>query len=195
MIALVATQYWDKESWKDAYPAAYKCHEIVNRPNNMKRFIIGRQFFTVLVVFLIAQCSTFPYWPSGNIDTSVFWVFVKSGLVGVFVVLAFGQLLPELLAAEYPLRFLNMPGSLFIVRCSMFFDQAAVGHAAWLVYYLVRPMVCKKHLENENMAEEDKPGVLRVPSAELLAATGSAYGSLPPPPPPLSTRRSAEASI
>jgi len=176
MIALVATQYWDKETFKEAYPSAYACHELVNRPDNMKRFIIGRQFFTVLVVFLIAQCSTFPEWPSGDIDATLFWICIKSGLVGVFVVLAFGQLLPELLAAEFPLRFLNMPGSLFITRCSMFFDQCGVGHAAWLVYHVVRPYVCSKQLEDAELSAEEKPAVLRVASAELLAATGSPFG-------------------
>jgi len=141
MIALVATQYWDKETFKEAYPSAWACHELVNRPDNMKRFIIGRQFFTVLVVFLIAQCSTFPEWPSGNVDPTLFWICIKSGLVGVFVVLAFGQLLPELLAAQYPLRFMNLPGSFFIVRCSMFFDAVGVGHAAWLVRIVTKTNV------------------------------------------------------
>ena len=55
MIAIVSTQYWDRESFKDAYPRAYMIHELVNRPDNVKRFIIGRQFCTVLVCFLIAQ--------------------------------------------------------------------------------------------------------------------------------------------
>jgi len=57
MIAIVATQYWDKETFREAYPRAYMIHELVNRPDNVKRFIIGRQFCTVLVCFLIAQVS------------------------------------------------------------------------------------------------------------------------------------------
>lgn len=43
MIAVVSTQYWNKETWKEAYPRAYALHEILNRPDNVKRFIIGRQ--------------------------------------------------------------------------------------------------------------------------------------------------------
>lgn len=48
MICIVATQYWDKEQFKDAFPRAYRLHTIMNKPDNMKRFIIGRQFCTVL---------------------------------------------------------------------------------------------------------------------------------------------------
>ena len=180
MIAIVATQYYDKESFKQTFPRAYAIHELVNRPDNVKRFIIGRQFFTVLTVFLIAGCTTFVDWPAGDINKALFWTLIKSGLVGVLVVLSFGQLMPELLAAEYPLRFMDMPGSYSIVWCSLFFDQCAVGHAAWAIYYGLRPFTCKKSMEEDSAAEE-KPDVIREPSAELLAATGSPWGESPPP--------------
>ena len=98
----------------------------------MKRFIIGRQFFTVLVVFLLAQVSTFPEWEPGDVNRILFFIAVQSGLVGVLTTLAFGQLLPELLAAEFPLRFLNMLPCYPIVYISLVFDGFAVGHAAWV---------------------------------------------------------------
>ena len=111
MICIVETQYWDPESWREAYPRAYKIHKLVNQPDNLKRFIIGRQFCTVLTGFLLAQIFTLDHmtnewgWPD-----ALYYVVVKSGLVGVMIVLAHGQLMPELLAAEYPLRFMDMYG-------------------------------------------------------------------------------------
>lgn len=132
IIAIVGTQYWDKETWRLAYPRTYLVHELVNRPDNVKRFIIGRQFFTVLVVFLLAQVSTFPEMNSDGYNSILFFIAIKSGLSGVLVTLAFGQLLPELLAAEYPLRFLNMFPCYPIVYISLIFDELAVGHAAWV---------------------------------------------------------------
>ncbi len=177
MIAVVTTQYWDKESFKEAFPQAYALHDLVNQPNNVKRFIIGRQFFTVLVCFMIAQCSTFPEWPNDSMNDVLFWILIRSGLVGVFVVLSFGQLMPELLAAQYPLRFLNLPGALAVVKLSLAFDSVGVGHAAWLVYYGIRPFFCAKQLEDAKTAAEERPGTIRAPSAELLAATGSAHGN------------------
>ena len=110
MIAIVNTQYWDKDTFKEAYPRAWMIHELVNRPDNVKRFIIGRQFCTVLVCFLIAQVSTFPTWPSDGYDPVGFFILIRSGLVGVMIVLSCGQLMPELLAAQYPLKFLDMRG-------------------------------------------------------------------------------------
>ena len=31
----------ERESFKEAYPRAYLLHELINRPHNVKRFIIG----------------------------------------------------------------------------------------------------------------------------------------------------------
>lgn len=155
------------------YPRAYAIHELVNRPDNVKRFIIGRQFCTVLVVFLMAQVSTFPEWKADGYDPILFYIVVKSGLVGVFIVLAFGQLMPELLAAEFPLRFMNLYFSYTVVYVSLVFDQIGVGHAAWTVYFGVRKWLA----DSQEHVQEEKPEIVRVMSAELLDATGCAYGS------------------
>ena len=177
MIAIVATQYWDKETWKDVYPRAYMVHEIINRPDNVKRFIIGRQFCTVLTGFLLAQITTFHYWSGEGFDKIGFFIIVQSGLVGVMVVLAFGQLCPELLAQEYPLRFMNLPLSYSVCYASLFFDGVGVGHAAWAFYYASRNLFCKSYYA-ERMAgghvEEQKPSIIRVDSAEVFAASPSA---------------------
>ena len=176
MICIVETQYWDPETWREAYPRAYKIHKLLNKPDNIKRFIIGRQFCTVLTGFLLAQIFTLNKmtnewgWPP-----AIYYLVVKSGLVGVMIVLAHGQLLPELLAAEYPLRFMDMYGSYTVTYISLFFDSIGVGHHAWAVYYLTRPFCCKSIMLGN--ADEAKPEILRVQSAELLAATGSPLGS------------------
>jgi hypothetical protein len=102
------------------------------------------------VNFLLAQVSTFNTWPADGYNPVGFFIIIKSGLVGVLIVLSFGQLMPELLAQEYPLRFMNMPGSLTVGRISLFFDKIGVGHCAWTVYYATRRLCCvKKGEENE----------------------------------------------
>lgn len=182
MIAIVATQYWDRETFKDAYPRAYALHELINRPDNVKRFIIGRQFCTVLTGFLLAQICTFNTWERGDYNKVGFYIIIQSGLVGVLITLAFGQLNPELLAQEFPLRFMNMPGSYTIGAISLLFDGVGVGHAAWSVYYATRAFCCKAHMaESGRVSEDSKPKIIRVKSAELLAATGSPIGRVTGP--------------
>ena len=111
MIAVVGTQYWDRSTFIEYYPRAAMLHELMTRDkDNVKRFIIGRQFCTVLTNFMLGQITTMAHFPSDGYNPIGFYIIVKSGLVGVMVVLAFAQLCPELLAAEYPLRFMNLPG-------------------------------------------------------------------------------------
>lgn len=174
MIAIVGVQYWDREIYRDYYPRAFRMHELMSQPDNVKRFIIGRQFFTVLTNFILAQVFTFPKWEaSSDIHPALFYIGVKSGLPGIFIVLAFSQLLPELLAAEYPLRFQNMLGSFMIARLSLLYDAIGVGHCAWAVYFTTRSLFCQGQVTHDGKALEDsKPTIIRVHSAEVLAVSG-----------------------
>lgn len=182
MIAIAATQYWDPEQFKEAYPRAYAVHRLINRQggDGVKRFIIGRQFFTVLTGFLLAEVFTFYYWDAGDHDPTAFWILVKSGLVGVLIVLSFGQLNPEILAAEYPLRFMNMRGSYFICWMSLIFDALGVGHCGWATYFAFRSCFLQfagSDVEVEGMeGMHEKPEIMTVQSVELFVKTGDAEG-------------------
>lgn len=172
MIAIVGTQYWDPETFKDVYPRAYAIHKFINKPDNVKRFIIGRQFFTVLTNFLLAQVFTFDKWEHGPVNPVIFFIAIKSGLVGVLIILSCAQLLPELLAAEYPLRFMNIYGSYTICYSSLFFDAIGVGHCGWTIYFITRKLFCKNQIaENDRVSADTKPTVLRVQSAEIIAGS------------------------
>ena len=173
MIAIVGTQYWDPETFKDVYPRAYNIHKFINKPDNVKRFIIGRQFFTVLTNFLLAQVFTFNSWHHGSVDPVLFYIAIQSGLVGVLIILSCAQLLPELLAAEYPLRFMNMYGSYAVCYGSLFFDAIGVGHCAWTVYFVTRKFICKGQMDNDRVVSDTKPTILRIQSAEVLAVTSA----------------------
>jgi hypothetical protein len=153
----------------------------MNQSENVKRFIIGRQFFTVLTNFLLAQIFTFANWENSGLNSVVFFIGIKSGLVGVFVILAFAQLLSELLAAEYPLRFMNLYGTHTVCSVSLFFDSLGVGHCAWTVYYTTRALICGNHMSAEGRVSSDtKPTIVCVESAEVIAVSPSRSVSASP---------------
>lgn len=169
MIAIAATTDWDRNTWRTVYPKAYAVHEMVNQSGKVKSFIIGRQFMTVLTGFMLAEIFTFANLENPGVYSDIlFYVIFKSGLAGVLLVLSVGQLTPELLAAEYPLRFLNLPGCYSLCRLCHFFDSCAVGHAGWAIFYTTRPMLCAGEVEareDENFLRETPP------SAELAYKT------------------------
>lgn len=141
--------YYFTESFRVVYPRAYRIHKLINQPDNVKRFIIGRQFCTVLTGFLLAQIFTFANFPNPGYDPIAFFIIIKSGLVGVLIVLAFGQLMPELLAAEFPLRFLNMPGTVAIIVLRVYLFQGDCTHIyliASIFHVLTRLLHCMLRL-------------------------------------------------
>ncbi len=170
IIAIVGTQYWDPETFHEAYPNAFVLHQLMSQPESMKRFIVGRQFCTVLTNFLLAQLLTFAYFPAEGYNPVLFYVVVKSGLVGVFIVLAFAQLLPELLAAEYPLRFMNMPGAYSVVNVCLLFDSFGVGHASWAIYFASRRYCCAAAAATGDRAAEPS-----MPSAAVFGKSDKSY--------------------
>lgn len=57
--AVVAVEKWDMSAYTERYPRAVKCHSLVDTPEKVKKFLVGRQFFVIFVVFLLAQITTF----------------------------------------------------------------------------------------------------------------------------------------
>ena len=170
MICIVATQYWNPEDFKESHPRAYTLHKIVNRPDVVKRFIVGRQFFTLLTNFLLAQISVFPAFPNSGYNAIAFFIFIKSGLVGVMITLAVAQLLPELLAAKHPLSFMNFYGSTAIVNVSLLIESFGVGHCAWFIFHATKGLCCARHVEDQD----------HKPSLGQKAVDHSAHHSVPP---------------
>jgi hypothetical protein len=137
MIAIVSTQYWDPTVFKEVYPRAYEVHCLMNQLESVKRFIIGRQFFTVLTNFLRLQIFTFVNWKTPEL-IKFSSLLDEIRLVGMMMmILAFVQLLSESLAAEYSLRFMNIYGSYLICSISLFFDSPGLDHSDWTIYLIV----------------------------------------------------------
>merc|ERR1719428_1634190 len=59
-VAILALEGRDGEDFKASHPRGYRLHMLANRPMNVQRFLVGRQFFVIFVVMLMSQVTTFP---------------------------------------------------------------------------------------------------------------------------------------
>lgn len=66
--ACVSVDRWNMREYADQYPRAVRCHALVDTPAKIKKFLMGRQFIVICVVFFIAQITTFPGNWSMNLD-------------------------------------------------------------------------------------------------------------------------------
>ena len=73
--AVVSVEKWDMSQYAERYPRAVKCHSFVDTPEKVKKFLVGRQFFVIFVVFLLAQITTFDSKNSSQINDLITFNF------------------------------------------------------------------------------------------------------------------------
>lgn len=143
--ACVSVEKWDMNKYQDIFPRAYRCYLLVDTPEKVKRFLIGRQFFTIFVVFLIAQLTSFPGIPPdfAGMPPILVTILVQTGLPGIAITLTFGQLISQIYVEEFTLQFLNLYGCQLVIRMSLFVESTGVCNFSWLLYHLASKFFCK----------------------------------------------------
>mmetsp|Transcript_124174 Transcript_124174/g.356744 ORF Transcript_124174/g.356744 Transcript_124174/m.356744 type:complete len:381 (-) Transcript_124174:36-1178(-) len=133
-VAILALEGQDGEQFKATYPRGHALHSLVMRGANVQRFLVGRQFYVVFVVFLCSQVTTFPDIDRPNWFPDFLWfALVQTGLPGALIVLAFGQLMPQLIASRHPIVFCNLYGSMTVLRITLLLEAIGVTHFSWLL--------------------------------------------------------------
>jgi len=120
---------------------AYNNHKLATRDEglNVQRFLIGRQFFVVFVVFLSAQLTTYPTLEL-PLPGWLFTFLIETGLPGCLVVLAFGQLMPQLVASTHPITMMGLPFSWATIQMALMFETLGVTHFSWVLTFIVKHM-------------------------------------------------------
>lgn len=162
-VAILALQKVNGETFRDK-KRAYTNHVLATARDgiNVQRFLVGRQFFVVFVVFLSAQVTTYskmcdPYhmghisntthlpdsnapgaWICVKIPKFFYILIIETGMPGILFVLAFGQLMPQLVAATHPITFMNLPGSWFVIQLALLIETIGITHFSWVLTWLVK---------------------------------------------------------
>jgi len=113
-----------------------RTHELAQ--NNTEKYLVGRQIFTTGIVFLIAKliymkpefapfCADTLGWFGNRV---LLEIFVYFGLAGSLTVLAFGQLLPQLIVTAMPVLQYQLFPTYEIIVIQLFFERLGVGYMA-----------------------------------------------------------------
>lgn len=139
---LVGLQPIDKESYRTSHPCTYQNTLLAHRGKNLERFIVGRQFLVVLVVFVSNIVA-------GLIDDAELWnlpsffvqVTLKSGLALILITISTGQLMSQTNASDSMLDLINNNFMLyFVTKLSLAIEFSGLLHAVYGVaqlYYRV----------------------------------------------------------
>lgn len=140
-IAIVALTEKKVSLFRRKYPRGCKAIKLVNTKELIEKYLAGRQFGVIFVVFVIAQVTSFPQiealpftnFPIKALPTVINFLGFQLGLFGALLVLWVAQLLPQFIANKNPLLFLNLIGMNLVIRWCLWLE--AIGPtrpASWL---------------------------------------------------------------
>lgn len=116
----------------------------------------------VLCSFTLAQLTTFPDYPNVfGMNNEAFNILFCSGFPGVVLTIVVAQLTPSLLAKEYPLKFLNIPGIYHIILFALYLEKSGIMHCVYVLYGILNSIFFKHEQGNE---EDHKFDQFTVPS-------------------------------
>lgn len=131
---LVGLQPVDKNLYKDSHPIAIKSTMVAHRGDNMERFIVGRQFLVVLVIFVINLAgASFNNTKVLNLPDAVNSIFVQSGAAVTLITIILGQLTGQVNAAKCMLDFINTRFMLFTTYVALAIEFSGLLHCVYLV--------------------------------------------------------------
>jgi silicon transporter len=132
---LVGLQPIEKALYAESHPRSLKNTTLAHKGDNMERFIVGRQFLVVLVVFVLNLMSS----AADDVDvlglSSVIQdVFLSSGVALILVTIMLGQLLAQVNAANCMLDFINNYFMLyFVTYVSLAIEASGLLHSVYVV--------------------------------------------------------------
>jgi hypothetical protein len=136
-ISLVALKGSPNEAYRHTHPHAYKLSCLIHQGMNLERFLMGRQIFVVVTVFLAARMTTQKDMDDLFGGTIPEWFQVSlmnTGLLGVVVVAIFGQLTPQIVASAYPVEFMQIiPGVYYVCLVCLGFERLGLVHLCYRV--------------------------------------------------------------
>lgn len=135
--AIVGLQSVDPALYVETHPCAVDINKLAHKGDNIERFIIGRQFLVVLVVFVTNMMASFVVNASVlGLPTVVCTIFLSSNLAVIIVTVVFGQLISQVNAAHCMLDFINNYFMLFTTYASLAVEMSGFLHSVFLVQIL-----------------------------------------------------------
>jgi hypothetical protein len=169
-VAILVTENMDPESFRQSHPRAYSLMKKATFEKNVRRFLIGRQFFVIFIVFLVNQCTIFPDLGFSGVNDILWLVLVQLGLPTALTVLCFAQLPAQLLANQDALMFMNRYGARLTLEVCLFTEKTGLAHFSWVVTHFSKATWFRIHVTKLDEISQYK-------DLEMMKHSGAKAGS------------------
>ena len=149
--SLVGLPPVDPDLYQESHPLTYKNAALAFKGDNLDRYLMGRQFMVLLVVFVINQCAG-PLDPKVDVlglPDGVKFVFLDIGLGMVVFTCILGQLTTQVNASYCMIDFINNYFALFTLYVAMGVEFSGVMHSSYLIQNILSAASGKPIISNE----------------------------------------------
>ena len=148
--SLVGLPPVNKELYKESHPTTYKIACKAFDGDNLDRYLLGRQFMVVFIVFSINQCGG-PL-PDSDVLGLPDWlqtIFLGFGIAMILLAANIGQLLAQVIASHSMLDYINNSFATFTIGVAYMIEFSGCMHASYLIQYMVAAAAGQKIESNE----------------------------------------------
>ncbi|KAL9187253.1 hypothetical protein ACHAXT_001356 [Thalassiosira profunda] len=150
--SLVGLPPVDPDLYKDSHPLTYKNAALAFKGDNLDRYLMGRQFMVLLVVFTINQCAA-PLDPNADVlglPAGVKQVFLDvPGLGMIIFTCILGQLTTQVNASHCMIDAINNYFALFTLYTCMVVEFTGIMHSSYLIQNILAAISGKPIITNE----------------------------------------------
>lgn len=146
-VSIVGLSTCDIEVFKESHPRSYAVCKLVHKGANVERFIVGRQFLLLFIVFLITRVGGHSADRVDQSNNGAFYIgdwdwhedaslaFMENSILLMIVIIIPGQLVSQLIAAGKMLDFLELPyAPLYTVAYpSLALEWLGFTHCAYVI--------------------------------------------------------------
>ena len=144
-IAMLTVVHWSPDQLA-AHPAASRTCEYAMKGNNLQAFLIGRQIFQTVIMFVIARIMTLKDGATTLLgDNAVLQSILSTGLLGALISTVVASLSWRILAWTFPVAFLTI--GFVPVKICLWIEKTGVCSVAWLIAHFQRHAVGMKYDE------------------------------------------------
>jgi len=143
--SLVGLAPVNRDLYKDTHKIAHKCTVMAHTGDALDRYLLGRQFMVVFIVFTINISG-------GPIADAALWglpqwvlnMFLSSGLAMILFTTMCGQLNSQVNASHCMLDYLNTWSNYATLCVAMAIEFSGLVHSSYLIQIIVAAMAGKK---------------------------------------------------
>jgi len=148
--SLVGLAPVDRELYKESHPITYKQSLLVHTGDNLNRYLLGRQFMVVLIVFTVnfsgAPIGGATLWGLPKWVTDIFLV---TGFAMILLTCMVGQLNTQVNASHCMLDYVNNFFAVFTHYTAMLIEFVGILHVGYFIQIIVGILAGKPIESNE----------------------------------------------